>query len=412
MIVLNGLNRSELQSAETGGSKSESNRALMIGAYSQKSCEIVNLSKSADTILLKSLLDEIGERNSNETVTVDCKDSGAVCRFLLTYLSTYEGRFILTGSNRLCDRPISPLVDALRGLGASIDYVSEDGKLPLFVEGGGLKGGEAVIDARKSSQFATSLLLAAPMFENGLILDVISDGNSARYISMTVEMMRCAGASVECKDNIISVAPKPYGNAVFEIESDWSGASYLYEAAALDNTLSIGIKNLKTNSLQGDSKMAEIMLGLGVVTAEEKGGIRITKRAETNPCSVIDVAGTPDLFPALCATFAGLGLKMRFEGVENLKFKESSRVEAMRAELAKIGVRLEVESDTATVLHRSDRLPFFAENNPVVFSAHNDHRIAMALSILTLKIGAVCIDDERTVAKSFPDFWRYFNVIR
>lgn len=408
MIQIDGVRYFDASGFQLGGSKSESNRALMIAAYSGLDSSFVNLSDSDDTRLLRDLLQKISEHASDEPLEIDCHDAGTVCRFLMTYLATRKGTYVLTGCERLSQRPIKDLVDCLRQLGADIDYVSGESQLPLLIKGKDIKGGNATIDARLSSQFVSSLLLAAPMFQNGLTLHV-KGNSSAPYIEMTLAMMIESGAEVERNGNTIKVSMKPYSNTTFVIENDWSSVSYLYEYVALQPRVSIDIDGLSLNSLQGDRAIASMMAELGIQTFETERGIRIFSTGTIENNLSFDFSDCPDLFPAVCATCAGLGVKTRFTGIGNLVFKESDRVEAMRNELAKIGAVLTLVTDCEAVLTTDLPLPRFDSGNCLLFKSYNDHRIAMSLSLLTLRIGKLVIDNENCVSKSFPGFWSLFK---
>lgn len=408
MIQIDGVKPFDAAAFTLGGSKSESNRALMIAAYSGLDSAFVNSSESDDTRLLKELLQKISRHASGEPLEVDCRDAGTVCRFLLTYLATHEGTYVLTGCERLCHRPIKNLVDCLRRLGAEIEYVSCEGQLPVSVKGKKLEGGNATIDAALSSQFVSSLLLAAPMFQNGLALNV-EGCSSAPYIDMTVDMMVGCGAEIERNGKTIRVLSKPYSNTSFVIENDWSSASYMYEYAALQPGVPICIDGLSLNSRQGDRAIAGMMAELGIQTFETERGIRIFSTGTIENNLSFDFSDCPDLFPAVCATCAGLGVKTRFTGIGNLVFKESDRVEAMRNELAKIGAVLTLVTDCEAVLTPDLPLPRFDSGNRLLFKSYDDHRIAMSLSLLTLRIGKFVIDNENCVSKSFPGFWSLFK---
>lgn len=366
-------------------SKSQSNRALMIAAYGGFVPNFQNLSDSTDTFVLAKALSDIQLGKD----IVDIADCGTSARFLTTYLACHEGDWLLTGTQRMCQRPMAPLVDALRILGADITYVEKEGFLPLQISGKSLEGGKMSIDTTQSSQFASSLLMAAPMFPNGLELELLGELSSMPYLDMTISMMCHFSAQVERQGRTVVVQPKPYQSNSFTIELDWTAASYWYEMAALSEECEIRLRSLRPLEgskgrpvLQGDSIIAEWMAQLGVGTFIEGEDIVLRKIGFEKKPLHFDFSQHPDLYPAVAATCAGMHIEARFTGLNNLTLKESNRIEAMQMELAKLG------------------------SNPIHFSAHNDHRIVMALAPLSMLVGPVFIDYPDVVKKSYPSFWK------
>jgi len=358
-------------------SKSESNRALMIAAYGGFAPDFQNLSDSNDTFVLANALREI-KQNKAVINIVDC---GTAARFLITFLACHEGNWILTGTERMHQRPIAPLVEVLRGLGSDIQYVEKDGCLPLRIKGKPISGGKVQVEMHQSSQFASSLLLAAPMWLQGIEIELLGELSSLPYLEMTLAMMRHFGADVERNGRTISVNPKHYQSKSFMVEADWSSASYWYEMAALSEECEIRLRGLSLPSLQGDAVIVEWMKQFGVGTFAEKEALVLGKIPFEKRPLRFDFSAHPDLYPTLAATCAGLGVEAEFLGLDNLHLKESDRVEAMQAELAKIG------------------------RHPLHFCAHNDHRIVMALAPLTMKFGSITFDHPEVVNKSYPRFW-------
>ena len=304
---------------ELPASKSESNRALMIAAYGAFAPDFQNLSDSNDTLVLANALHEIEQNNS----VIDIADCGTAARFLTTFLSCQSGSWLLTGTERMKQRPIKPLVEALKGLGAYIQYAEKEGFLPLQIKGKPILGGTVQIDMSQSSQFASSLLLAAPMWPQGLEMKLFGELSSLPYLDMTLAMMRHFGTDVERNGRTIIVKPKLYQPASFKVSSDWSAASYWYEIAALSEACEIRLRGLSLTSLQGDAVIAEWMKTLGVNTIKDGDSLVLTKVPfEKQPLS-FDFSATPDLFPTMAATCAGLQLKARFTGISNLRVKES-----------------------------------------------------------------------------------------
>ena len=374
-------------------SKSESNRALVIAAYGGFAPDFQNLSDSKDTCIFKEVLQglppmsflrwHVGELESigGNPFVVDIADCGTAARFLTTYLACHKGDWLLTGTKRMNQRPMVPIVDALKGLGADIQYVEKEGCLPLRIVGKPISGGKVTIDMSQSSQFASSLLLAAPMWPQGLEMELVGNLASLPYLEMTLAMMRHFGAKIEQSDRMIKVLPKHYHSMDFEIEADWSAASYWYEMAALSEECEIRLRGLSMSSLQGDVVIVDWMRQLGVGTfVEDKAAVLRKIPFEKHPLC-FDFSAHPDLYPTMAATCAGLGVEARLLGLDNLHLKESDRVEAMQEELSKLGSR------------------------PIRFCSHNDHRIVMALAPLSILSGNVSFDHPEVVEKSYPKFW-------
>ena len=396
-------------------SKSESNRALMIAAYGGFDADFQNLSDSNDTRVLMQALNFCRVCHSEDFVSIDTlapssfgmtclqnpkriytrqidiTDCGTAARFLTTFLACHEGTWLLTGTERMKQRPIKPLVDALNKMGADIQYVEKQGFLPLQIHGKSIQGGKISVDMTQSSQFASSLLLAAPMFQQGLELELLGDANSLPYLDMTISMMCHFSAQVEKRERMVVVKPQPYQKQPFTIEPDWSAASYWYEMAAFSEECEIKLRSLKVPEhvegpkgrpdLQGDSIITEWMKSFGVCTAPCDDGLILTKMpVERKPLS-FDFTNCPDLYPTIAATCAGLKVEAKFLGLDNLRHKESDRVVAMKTELAKLGSR------------------------PLHFCSHNDHRVVMALAPLALLYGSVTFDHPEVVEKSYPHFW-------
>ena len=393
-------------------SKSESNRALMIAAYGGFAPDFQNLSDSKDTLVLKKALltidalapsvarhdmvnnevfrHVIPSREASVSVPkntqqiIDIADCGTAARFLATYLACHEGEWLLTGTDRMKQRPMAPLVDALRSLGADIQYAGKEGRLPLHIQGKPIAGGKVSIGASVSSQFVSSLLLAAPMWPQGLELELNGNPSSIPYLDMTLSMMCHFSAHAERCGEVITVKPQPYVKQPFVIEPDWSAASYWYEMAAFSEECEIRLKGLggSLTSLQGDTIIAEWMAPLGVGTFVEGEDIVLRKIPfEKHPLH-FDFFNHPDLYPTLAATCAGLRVEARFTGLDNLHLKESDRVVAMQEELAKM------------------------QESPIRFCSHDDHRIVMALAPLSMLVGSVAFDHPEVVEKSYPNFWK------
>ncbi|MDN5350100.1 MAG: 3-phosphoshikimate 1-carboxyvinyltransferase [Bacteroidales bacterium] len=387
-------------------SKSESNRALMIRAYGGFDRLITQLSDAEDTQLLKRNLKMIRDcAQSSIPLVVDCDNAGTTFRFLLTYLATLPGTWMLTGSGRMLERPVGELVNALRILGADISYAGQPSFAPLRIQGKALTGGKATVDISKSSQFASSLLMAAPTWEQGLELELTGDHSSIPYLHMTIALMRHFGAVVNCDNSKIVVEPKPYSNVSCRIHPDWSAASYWYEMMALSEGGDLVLDQLSLDSLQGDKVLAKLFEKLGVQSLQEPDGIRILKMGALVDSFECDCRHYPDLLPALAVSCAGLGIKARFTGLDNLIYKESNRLLALKTELAKLNVSFQEVEQGAYLLIPPPKIAVFDESNPLIINSWGDHRIAMAMAPLTLKAGAIRLNNPEVVAKSYPAFW-------
>ena len=377
-------------------SKSESHRALMIAAYGGFEADFENLSDSNDTKVLMEALNSLPFIDSCQRTipswndikgkrqTIDIADCGTAARFLATYLACHEGDWLLTGTERMKQRPMAPLVEALRVFGADIQYVENEGFLPLCIKGKPISGGKVAVDMTQSSQYASSLLLAAPMFPQGLELELVGDLNSLPYLDMTLAMMCHFSAQAERHGRTVIVKPEPYQQRPFAIEPDWTAASYWYEMAAFSEECEIKLRGLSTGSrtAQGDAIIAEWMTQLGVGTFVENDAVVLRKIPFKKQPLHFDFSQHPDLYPTMAATCVGLHVEAALTGLDNLAIKESNRVEAMQAELSKLG------------------------QQPLRFCAHNDHRIVMALAPLAMLFGPVAFDHPEVVEKSYPRYWK------
>lgn len=389
------------------GSKSESNRALMIAAYGGFPLEVERLSEAHDTVLLKSLLERL--HADADAVVVDCEDAGSVSRFMMTYLACRQGTWLLTGTERLCQRPMKPLIEALRQLGADIVCVGEEGCLPVRIKGKPLQGGAVAMDASMSSQHVSSLLMAAPMWNHGLKLTLEREVVSEPYIDMTVSMMRHFGASVERDGSVITIRHAPYQPARYVVEADWSAASYWYELMAIGEGGDLLLEGLRTDTLQGDVQVAGMFKAFGVETASDDLGIRLISSGSAglpeDETLVFDFSATPDLFPAVFVTCVALHRKAVFKRITTLYMKESDRINSLISQLSKYYTFINIVSDDEIVIEKST-LKNNNHHDKILFNTFSDHRIAMALAPLKLVFGSVLFDKPKVVSKSYPDFWK------
>jgi 3-phosphoshikimate 1-carboxyvinyltransferase len=428
------------------GSKSESNRALIIAALSKGLIKVDNLSDAADTVTLNQILQRLAKHPFSAS-PIDVGHAGTAMRFLTAYLSTLEGSFELTGSKRMKERPIKLLVEALWTLGATISYLEENGYPPLQIKGGFKQATDAVqIRGDVSSQYLSALLMIGSSLEKGLSLQIIDDLTSEPYVRMTLTMLEEAGIKHTWTQNVIKIEHQDFSAGRLVVEPDWSAASYWYSIAALVPNAEIALPNLKEHSLQGDSRIQQLMLPLGVETSRTDEGIllrsfgiaegdsllqgedgvenRITTKDENlledetgliageipssgighTDTSVIDLKDCPDLAQTIIVCAAAKGLNLKFTGLETLKIKETNRVKALQNELAKIGVEL-IEDNFIYTLNCT-RL-HFAEK--VSIKTYDDHRMAMAFAPLSIFIPQLEIEDMDVVEKSYPDFWKHLE---
>ncbi len=374
-------------------SKSISARALVMAALgSSLPCEI---SDCADTEAMKSAL-------SNDSDNINIGAAGTAMRFLTAYYAIQPGRIVtLDGSERMRQRPIKPLVDALRALGAKIEYVGSEGFPPLKICGQQLHGGELKVDSTLSSQFVSALMMIAPLMDCPLRLLLDTDTVSMPYIKMTAEMMRCRGVEVEIDRDIITIANHSYGPCNDPVEGDWSAAAFWYEIAAITAGW-VTIKNLVGNSIQGDRALAEIFPRLGVLTEFSEDGAELSATTDIFSRLDLDLSDTPDIVQALAVTAAAIGLPFSFHGVANLRIKETDRLEALRRELIKVGCVTEIEDNGSLFSWDGRRMPVM--EMPQI-DTYDDHRMAMAFAPLSVFIPGIVIRSAEVVNKSYPGFW-------
>ncbi len=385
------------------GSKSESNRVLMIAAYGGFEHNAAKLSDADDTCLLQDKLELIRNCHvSGIPAVIDCNNAGTVYRFLLTYLASLSGNWMLIGSNRMKERPITDLVNGLRQIGADIRYTEKEGFPPVLIKGKPLLGGKVTLGMNLSSQFASSLLMAAPTWPNGLELEMEKEIKSRPYLDMTLEMMQYFGVEIKPNEQSIVVEPQAYKKRRFDVSPDWSSAAFWYELLALSESGTLFLKGLAYESLQGDRVLVDIFAKLGIVSEFERNGLRISKGGQIADKLQVDYSNCPDLLPAVAAACCGMGVQARFTGIANLKHKESDRTSAIVKELAKTGCRFK-QPDEDTLLLEA---PEIIEPSTPVFSTYGDHRMAMALAPLALKTGAAAVTDPDVVSKSYPNYWK------
>lgn len=392
-------------------SKSISNRLLMIRHMAGKQAVIANLSEADDTKLLKYLLDIIqANSGSDGPVTIDCRNAGTVCRFLTALLAVTRGNWLITGSERMEQRPLGALVDALKLCSADIAYLNKTGFPPLSVRGKMLQGGITLqVPGNISSQFISALMLIAPVLEGGLIIETTGQVVSEPYIKMTAHLMRECGADARYESGVVKIGTLPYSLAgkVLSAEPDWSSAAFWYEMAALSKEAEIFFPGLTLNSIQGDAAAATLFSSFGVSTAENSDGLTITKEKRGLPGEIsMDFASCPDLAQAVAVTCAGLNIPAKLTGLSGLRIKETDRLTALEGELQRAGFKAEAQHGSELILS-GERISPPAGNLQI--ETYGDHRMAMAFAPLSLVDGVVRINDHRVVTKSYPAYWQHLS---
>lgn len=378
-------------------SKSESNRALVIDALTEGKNDLTNLAEARDTQTMIRLLEK------NPPV-FDVLDAGTTMRFLTAYVTVTNQKKVMTGTARMCERPIGILVDALRSIGAEIHYLNKEGYPPLAIHGLPQQtSGKVKIRGDVSSQYISAMLMIAPVLPLGLEIELEGKVGSQTYIEMTLELMAQFGIEYSWKNNKIHVPHQSYQPTQFAVESDWSGASYWFSLLACADSGELFLEGLKENSLQGDSAIVEIMDLLGVKSTFKKGGVLLQKQA-VKGLKKWDFTHCPDLAQTVAVTCAILGQNATFIGLESLRIKETDRIYALQQELAKFNAELrEIEPEVFQVI------PSVTMPKSVQIHTYEDHRMAMAFMPLLTKT-EVIIEDPEVVNKSYPSFWKHCGI--
>jgi 3-phosphoshikimate 1-carboxyvinyltransferase len=401
MYCLQLKNKALRGSINLPSSKSISNRLLILNELWGHDLQLSHLSEAEDTVVLQKALQNI---KSHRKAIIDIGHAGTNFRFLTALLALTPGEWTLTGSERLQQRPIRELVEALQELGADITYLKNEFCAPLLIKGNILKGGKITIKSSVSSQFISALVMVAPLLENGLSVQLEGEVVSRPYIDMTIKLMQSTGLSIERKGSNINVFEKknPLREKAFVVESDWSAASYWYAFVALSQSGRVELKGLQQNSLQGDAVLEELFLKFGVTTRFTPNGVLLEKQ-ETNAPTVFeyDFTDCPDIAQTLMLVCAALGVEAKLTGLSTLKGKESNRLEAMQIELAKLSIRAELGENTF-YLPAQHKVAFPEE---VIFDTYNDHRMAMCLAPIALLVEKICFREHEVVKKSYPRFW-------
>lgn len=398
--------------ANLPASKSISNRALVVASLGNFVGMLQNLAICDDT---KAVLDAL----STNTHTPNIGAAGTAMRFLTAYYAQKEGVWELSGSERMHNRPIAVLVDALRAVGASISYAQKEGYPPLRIAGTELTGGEVYLNGGVSSQYISALLMVAPLMQQGLVLHLTGQVVSVPYIEMTLSLMHHFGVvsqvsraaaldhavGTEAQSNVgltIRIAPQRYTPSALVVENDWSAASYWYAVVALHPNATIRMEQLQADSWQGDAQLVRLFEPLGVKTTFTGSGVELSKKSISLPTRyVCDLKNQPDLAQTLVVACLLLEVPFVFSGLGNLKIKETNRIDALITECAKLGYVLK-ETAPGVLAWEGEKLPV---KQPITIDTYEDHRMAMAFAPAVLKLGSLRINNPQVVTKSYPQFW-------
>ena len=376
-------------------SKSISNRALIINALGNGTHHPENLSDCDDTrVMIRALNDD--------KETIDIMAAGTAMRFLTAYLSVTPGTRIITGTERMQQRPIQVLVNALRELGADIEYVANDGFPPLRITGRELRKDTISLPGNVSSQYISALLMIAPVLTNGLTIRLTGDIISRPYINLTLQLMNDFGVRAEwTDDHRLKVEPQAYHSTPFYVESDWSAASYWYQIVALSKEAEVTLPGLFKDSYQGDSQVAGIFRSLGVETIYKDKTVILKKNGKSVERLDYDFINQPDLAQTFVVTCALLNIPFRFSGLQSLKIKETDRMAALITEMRKLGYILH-ETDGSVLSWEGERCT--TEEHPAI-DTYEDHRMARAFAPTCLALPEILINNPQVVSKSYPRYW-------
>ena len=388
------------------GSKSESNRLILLRAYTSY-FKIFNLSNSDDTQLMLSAIE-------SDKKEINIGHAGTAMRFLTSYYSSIsENSKVLTGSNRMKQRPISILVDALKDLGCDIEYIDKSGFPPLKINGKNILTNSVTLPADVSSQYISSLMMLGVSLENGLKIKLSSEITSLPYILMTKKIIDRIGGITKIDDGEITI--EPFKEKIIPeqfVESDWSSASYFYSIAALSDSARLTLSTFFKESLQGDSRLVDIYKIFGVETKFEENHIILMKNKIDLPKSInLNLKDSPDLAQTIIVTCLGLGVDCRLDGLHTLKIKETDRLIALKNEIEKFNVdKVEITENSITLENNSNL------RHEVVIDTYNDHRMAMSFAPLSLLV-PIKINNPEVVTKSYVNFWNDleslgFNILK
>ncbi len=410
-MMLPRFNIAGMHKWDLPASKSLSNRWLVANFLCGGKIELKNVSTAEDTVLMINLLQQLKEGQNH---IFQCFNAGTVARFMTALLSVTPGSHVLTCSQRMKERPMTELIDALRSMGAKIRCLESGGHLPVAIDGRRLRGGEVLLSGNTSSQFASALLLVAPKMINPLTLKFGQNSVSYPYISMTCEVLRTCGHDVLQQPLQISVMPATDVHTFsVVVENDWSSAAYAYNLVAFSPNLSLVLPGLKLPSWQGDSVATSWYHAIGVETQFQNNGIVLTNNGlpKKSPL-VFHCSDNPDLVPPLAVACAGLGLDAEFVGLQTLRYKESDRLTALATELQRLGCQCVVNSDSLHILPSQLLINQSGnEKQPHTINTYGDHRLAMSFATLACIFDGLQIDNPDVAAKSFPNFfWQMLKI--
>ena len=375
-------------------SKSISNRVLLLNKLSKNRLMPENVAVCDDSEMMRCAL-------AAQSGVVNTGAAGTATRFSLAYLSMLPGEYELTGSERMKQRPIKILVEALRKIGADIEYLENDGYLPLKIKGKELRGGEIELSGEVSSQYISALLMIAPYTRQGVKLTLTGDIISLPYIKMTISLMSLYGAAPQMKGNVITVPAGRYNPLPYKVEADWSAASYWYGFVALAKEADVILTGLDNRSIQGDSKVASLFTPLGVATEYNDGFVRLRKCNFVNKPYEADLTDTPDLAQTLVVASVMKGVHFKMSGLQSLRIKETDRISALVNEMRKLGFVLD-DSIPGTLIWNGERCE---EMQNVEIDTYDDHRMAMSFAIASYLYPKLKIKSSEVVTKSYPTFW-------
>ncbi|MBX3163265.1 MAG: 3-phosphoshikimate 1-carboxyvinyltransferase [Bacteroidetes bacterium] len=405
MIFLSSPQHKINASLKLSGSKSISNRLLILREVLNANFELKNLSDSEDTVLLQNALQQVKNKTQ---ATINIHHAGTDMRFLTALLAVTNGEWQLTGSERMKQRPIGELVNALRTLGADIQYLEKENFPPLKITGKTLQGGKVEINGNISSQYISALLLVAPLFKNGLKISLKSDLVSRPYIDMTISLLKQFGVNVNASENVIEVFPTKINSqkTSFVVESDWSSASYWYSICAVSQNAEIELSFLHKHSLQADSVLPALYEQFGVTTVFKENSVLLScnKKSDLKGFN-FDFTDCPDIAQTLAVTCFTLNIPATLTGLQTLKVKETDRIFALKTELEKLGAKV-IATENSLQLQPTTKFPAEA-----IIETYNDHRMAMSFAPLAFVIPKLNIKNPEVVSKSYPAFWEDLKTV-
>lgn len=388
-------------------SKSISNRLLIMHFLSKSTIALNYLSQSDDTILLQNILQNLSKEETNHFYT---HNAGTTTRFLIALLSITKGSWQINADERMNHRPILPLIDALKQLGAEIETESKTKTFPLTIKGKNLQGGKTIeIPSTQSSQFLSAIAMIAPYCKGGLKIKYPENQTSLSYLEMTLEMMKRYGINLQQQDNIIDIKQGTYKIEEETFEADWSSASFFYAFVAIEKQKKIFIPQLKANSLQGDRIIKDIFqktFSVATTFNQEGAIIEYCADLEKQP-QEIDFTTCPDLFLPVLIADVCTSSQLSYKGLQTLNLKESQRLDKSIEQLQQFGIKSIENNEVLTI----DKTQICFDNTPKQIKTYQDHRMAMAFSLLAIKNKAINIENPQCVSKSFPNFWQEIKKI-